>query len=106
MDWVFRRRQDKKNPTQGGAVVTLSDAPDDRGASWGKDGSIIAALNSTAGLSRIPSAGGSTQALTRPIDAGELTHRWPQILPGGAAVLFTANIIGTGAFDDATIDVL
>ena len=35
---------------------------------------------------------------------GEGTHRWPQILPGGKAVLFTANT--TTAFDAANIEVM
>jgi serine/threonine-protein kinase len=35
---------------------------------------------------------------------GEVTHRWPQILPGGKAVLFTAS--ATNAFDGANIDVM
>ena len=35
----------------------------------------------------------------------EVTHRWPQILPGGKAVLFTANTNGT-EFDAANIEVM
>jgi hypothetical protein len=36
---------------------------------------------------RAPAAGGTPQAITKPTDKGEATHRWPQILPGGQAVL-------------------
>jgi WD40-like Beta Propeller Repeat len=36
---------------------------------------------------------------------GEATHRWPQILPGGKAVLFTAHSTTTG-FDGANIEVM
>ena len=36
---------------------------------------------------------------------GEGTHRWPQILPGGKAVLFTASTASTG-FDAANIEVM
>jgi hypothetical protein len=40
------------------------------------------------------------------LNSGELTHRWPQVLPGSQAVLFTsATEIGTG-YDDASIDVI
>jgi Tol biopolymer transport system component len=71
-----------------------------RGGSWGEDGNIIAALSSTSGLSRIPSAGGPPTPVTD-LQNGEMTQRWPQILPGGKAVLFTANT--NGAFNiDAT----
>jgi serine/threonine-protein kinase len=36
---------------------------------------------------------------------GEITHRWPQILPGGKAVLFTASPTNA-AFDGANIEVM
>ena len=36
---------------------------------------------------------------------GEATHRWPQILPGGKAVLFTASA-NVAAFDGANIEVM
>ena len=37
---------------------------------------------------------------------GEVTHRWPQILPGGKAVLFTSHTSSMGGFDEATIQVM
>ena len=45
--WVgfFADGKLKKISVQGGAPVTLCDAPSDFGASWGEDGTIIAALN-------------------------------------------------------------
>jgi Tol biopolymer transport system component len=97
----------KKVSVQGGAVITLCDAPDGRGAAWGLDGAIIATLNPGvgAGLSRIPDSGGTPQVLSRPAQ-GETTHRWPQILPGGRAVLFTGNRIVGNKFDEANIEVL
>jgi WD40-like Beta Propeller Repeat len=47
-------------------------------------------LRAITGLERISAAGGAGETLTKP-DAGkdERTHRWPQILPGEKAVLFT-----------------
>jgi serine/threonine-protein kinase len=105
-DWIgfFADGKLKKIAVEGGAVVTLCDAPLGRGASWGDDGNIIAALNSTAVLSRIPSAGGTPAPVTK-LNAGERTHRWPQVLPGSQAVLFTASG-STGSYDDANIDVV
>ena len=42
------------------------------------------------GLFRVSAAGGTPEVLTRPDDAqGEADHLWPEILPGGGAVLFT-----------------
>ena len=57
---------------------------------------------SSAGLFRIPDAGGTPQPLTT-IGKGEV-HRWPQIISGTAAVLFTASTSVTAA-EDANIDV-
>ena len=108
--WIgfFADGKMKKVFVQGGAVVTLSDAQGNgRGASWGEDGSIIVTLDSNvrAGLSRVSSEGGTPQMLTRPDERGEVTHRWPQILPGGQAVLFTGSKIA-GTYENAAIEVL
>ena len=82
----------KKVAITGGPAVTLGrpDGPT-RGASWGADGTIIfATTNATTGLQRIAAAGGEPTVLTRPNRAaGEADHVWPEILPGGQAVLFT-----------------
>jgi Tol biopolymer transport system component len=106
--WIgfFADQKMKKISVQGGTAVTLCDALSARGASWGKDGSIIVNPRTTSnGLSRVPAAGGTPQAITKPGDQGELTHRWPQILPGGQAVLFTGHTL-VAAFDNASIEVL
>ena len=82
----------KKIFVQGGAAVTLCDALDDRGGSWGDDGAIVFAKDSTSPLSKVSSAGGTPQVLTT-LDKqkGETTHRWPHVLPGSKAVLFTSS---------------
>jgi Tol biopolymer transport system component/predicted Ser/Thr protein kinase len=107
--WIgfFADRKMKKISVQGGGAVTLCDASDGNGASWGEDGSIIVTLTNGfgGGLFRVPEAGGTPQAITKPGDKGELTHRWPQILPGGQAVLFTGNTV-QGGHDDANIEIL
>jgi Tol biopolymer transport system component len=103
--WVafFSSGKLQKISVDGGSAITLCDTGTPVGGSWGEDGNIIAALNFTGGLSRIPSAGGPPTAVTD-LQNGEVTHRWPQILPGGKAVLFTAS--ATNAFDGANIDVM
>ena len=84
----------KKVSVQGGAAVTVSDAPDDRGGSWGADGTIVFAKDVASALSKVSSAGGRPEPLTT-LDkqAGEITQRWPQLLPGGKAVLFSSVTI-------------
>ncbi len=106
-EWIgfFASGKMKKISVQGGAAVTLCDAPNGRGASWGGDGSIIATLTAGGGLSRVPSSGGTPQTLTKPFEEGGAIHRWPQILPGGQAVLFTGDSVAVG-HDNASIEVL
>jgi len=102
--WVgfFADSKLKKISVQGGAPVTLCDAPFDYGASWGEDGTIVAALNRLSGLSRVPDAGGRPHPLTK-VGKGEVTHRWPQILPGGRAVLFTSAPTSVGT-ENSTVE--
>ena len=60
-----------------------------RGASWGDDGSIVFAKNVT-GLWRVSAEGGEPELLLSPeSDRGEYDYRFPDVLPGGEAVLFT-----------------
>ena len=106
-DWIgfFAEGKLKKIAVEGGAAVTLCDARLGFGASWGDDGNIIAALNNTGVLSRVPSGGGTPVPVTK-LDSGEVTHRWPQVLPGSQAVLFTSSATITVSYDDANIEVI
>jgi serine/threonine-protein kinase len=95
----------RKVSVEGGAEIVLCDAASSyTGADWGDDGNIIASLRVSGGLSRVSSTGGTPTPVTE-LQGEERTHRWPQILPGGKAVLFTAENSTVG-FDDAHIDVV
>ena len=101
----FADGQLKRVAISGGATVVLADAPTARGGAWSEDGTIFFTPNFLAGvgLSRVSSSGGATEILTMPDSAaGEVTHRWPQALPGGKAVLFTAHR-KIGGYDDASV---
>jgi serine/threonine-protein kinase len=105
--WVgfFANGQLKKVLAQGGsAPVTLCSAPRPNGGTWLADGTIVASLNVTSGLSRIPGSGGTPEPLTR-TGPGDAVHQWPQILPGQQVVLFTSAPSFTG-FEYARIDAL
>ncbi|MBK7925915.1 MAG: PD40 domain-containing protein [Bryobacterales bacterium] len=106
-DWIgfFAEGKLKKIAVEGGAVVTLCDAPLDTGGSWGDDGNIIAALDWRTVLSRIPAAGGTPVPVTK-LAAGEETHRWPQVLPGSQMVLFTASAVSRSGYDNANIELI
>jgi serine/threonine-protein kinase len=89
--------------TGGASAVTLCDAPDDRGGSWLDARTILLAAQSRAGLSRVSVDGGALEvATTLDPAASEITHRWPQALPGGRAVLYTAHS-RVGDFEGASI---
>ena len=66
-----------------------------RGATWAPDDTVtFATSNPTNGLQRVSSAGGEPTVLTRPDRArGEGDHMWPEMMPGGRAVLFTITAL-------------
>jgi eukaryotic-like serine/threonine-protein kinase len=105
--WVgfFADGKLKKVSLSGGVVMTLCSAPENRGASWGPDDTIIFAPSITLGLFRVSAAGGTPRPLTF-LDRkkGDLFHRWPEILPGNRAALFTISTGGSS--DKARIGVL
>jgi Tol biopolymer transport system component/predicted Ser/Thr protein kinase len=94
----------KKVPLMGGPPITLCDGAGPVGGTWGEDGSIIF-MGSSGGLTRVSASGGACENLTRADRQRREIHRWPQLLPGGQAVLFTIGIGGT-SFDGARIAVL
>jgi serine/threonine-protein kinase len=85
----------QKVSIRGGAPVPLAAEAAFDGGTWGKDGSIIAVLNITAPLMRIPDTGGVPEEVVRPDEAGAAGLVLPQYLPGGHAILFTA-VFNTG----------
>jgi Tol biopolymer transport system component len=103
--WIgfFADNKLKKISTQGGAAVTLCDAPTARGGWWADDGTIVLAAGNRDPLVRVSESGGTPQPITKLDPARvEVTHRWPQVLPGSKAILFTAHTAGNG-FDDSHI---
>ena len=59
------------------------------GQSWTPDGDALI-FGSDSGLLQVSAEGGNPRTLTR-VGEGEITHSWPQILPGGKAVLFSVG---------------
>ena len=76
----------------GGPAVTIADVGSPlRGASWGRDDGIVFATATSKGLLRVPSVGGEPEVLTTvDPEQGETDHWWPEVLPNGRGVLFTA----------------
>ena len=85
----------KKVSVTGGAAISLCDAPSGRGGTWTDDDTIIFAPETTGTLMRVSAAGG-TPAAFGTLGQGAVTQRWPQVLPGGRAVLYTEHSSPSG----------
>jgi eukaryotic-like serine/threonine-protein kinase len=96
--------QMKKVPLAGGPTVTIAKAGF-YGASWAPDDTIY--FDGESGLRKVPAAGGEPQIVTT-LDAkkDEIDQRFPEILPGGKALLLTLRNAEQPAFDEADIAAL
>jgi serine/threonine-protein kinase len=98
-----------KIPIGGGPPVQLAAVGlpgQHRGATWSRDGFIYFSPNVNVGLSKVSENGGPVTPVTE-IDSAhdERTHRWPQVLPDGRALIFTNDTFASTEFyDDARIE--
>ena len=92
--WVgfWSENRIRKVSTRGGTPIVLADSPDSpfRGGDWGDDAILFAPL-ALGPLSQVDIDGGEPREVTK-LDGTrrEYSHRWPQVLPGGRAWLYTA----------------
>ena len=94
----------RKVSLDGGAPVTIAEVGAIRGASWAADDTIIFSTGTDSGLLRVPASGGTPQPITQPdVAKGERSHRWPYVIPGRNAVVYTIAKSDILSFDDATI---
>ncbi|HEX5070280.1 MAG TPA: hypothetical protein VFV78_08685, partial [Vicinamibacterales bacterium] len=57
---------------------------------WGEDGYIYFPTTNVSPIFRVPAAGGEITAVTKlKPEQGEISHRWPQVIPGGKGLLFS-----------------
>jgi eukaryotic-like serine/threonine-protein kinase len=94
--WVgfLADRKLKKVPRGGGLPVSIADIADlgvasSATASWEAKDTIFFTPNVSSGIWRVPSGGGEPTAVTTLV-GNELVHYWPQLLPGGKTLLFSA----------------
>ena len=98
--WIafFANRKVKKVALAGGTPVPLTDVDDEaRGLGWESDAAILFNQGRVAGIWRVSATGGTTQAVTK-LRGGENTHRDPEGLPGGKAILY-GNNTGPGSME-------
>jgi serine/threonine-protein kinase len=103
--WIAYAKQGKlwKAPVDGGPAIDLA-AADWAGGNWGRNGRLVYTRVYNTGLWIVSETGGDARVLTTPDTAnGELGHWWPQILPDGDHVIFTAY---RTPLERATIEVL
>jgi hypothetical protein len=98
----------RKVALTGGPPLTLTrlGVRGGRGATWAPDDTIIFSTTAGSGLQRISAADGEPTSLTRPNrERGENDHWWPEMLPGGRALVFAIRV-QTGSTDAGNIAVL
>jgi serine/threonine-protein kinase len=105
--WIgfFAQGKLKKVPANGGVPVTICSASSTGSGAWAENNTIIFSPSVFAGLSQVSANGGEPKVLTKPDRAkNEYSHRYPQILPGGKSVLYTA--FGGYGWDESSVQVL
>jgi Tol biopolymer transport system component len=100
----FSDRKLRKIPAAGGTVVTLCDAEEGRGATWGPSGTIVFAGDAYGPLFRVAAAGGQPAPVTT-LEREGATHRLPHFLPGGKRLLYFVDQ-APGAGSDSGIHLL
>src|SRR5262249_15935763 len=90
----------RKTNVRTGSVQTIceciTNVPSPRGARWAVNDAIF--FSSPSGIMRVNAAGGQVEAVTRlDREKGEVSHRMPQVLPGGKVIIYT---VWTGPGDD------
>ena len=73
---------------QGGVPRIVSAAPDGRGGTWNRDGTIVFSPHRESGLMRVSDSGGATMPVTSVHRPDERGHVWPQFLPDGSHFIF------------------
>ena len=100
----FANNKLKRVSASGGTAIDLCDASLAVGAHWAADDTIYFAPDVRSGLRKVRAGGGRCEDLTRVDRSSELSHRWPQLLPGGRALLF--NAVTGGGWDNFSLKVL
>ena len=104
-EWIayYSSGKIKRVSIYGGASQEICKTMNIRGGFWAPDNNILfGMLNSP--IQKVPADGGEPYSVTK-LDAtkGEISHRFPQLLPGTRWVLFTVKHSNMTSFDEASL---
>jgi Tol biopolymer transport system component len=84
-------------------VQVVCSAPLAGSGFWGGDGTILFAAAQGGPVFSVPAAGGEPRAVTRlDAGAGEITHRWPSLLPDGHTLVY--EVVNKTAHSRVVVD--
>jgi len=89
-----------------GAPLAMGPVNDARGVAWLDDATLVYSPEAIGPLVMLSTGGGEPLPLTTlDLQNDERSHRWPEVLPGGKAVLFTVGLASSpDNYDASTID--
>jgi eukaryotic-like serine/threonine-protein kinase len=95
----------RKVDLTGGPATDIASFAASGGLTWADDENIYSTAGvASGGIWREPATGGAPVQITRVDSArGEIGHTWPQLLPGGRALLFTAMGPSGGSEDSRVV---
>jgi Tol biopolymer transport system component len=86
----FAGNQLKRLDIGAGLPRVLADVSPGRGGTWSPDGVVLFSQSNTSVLYRTTASGGEPVAATK-LGTGQVSHRFPQFLPGGRQFIFYAD---------------
>ncbi|HKW15840.1 MAG TPA: protein kinase, partial [Candidatus Krumholzibacteria bacterium] len=96
----------KRVDASGGPVTSVCDAALGKGGTWADDGTIYFAPNYASGIFKVASSGGTATAVTvADSSRGEVSHRFPRMLPDQKHFLYLARAVSvrSGSTSDVGI---
>jgi serine/threonine-protein kinase len=101
----FTEHELKKVDLSGGSPTRLSQvSPVTRGGAWNEDDTIFFIDGFASGIKKVSAAGGEVKVVTAvDFERGEWSYRWPEVLPGGKAILYTLENAGAGEGDESHV---
>jgi serine/threonine-protein kinase len=91
--WIafFANRKVRKVALAGGTSLVLADFAEGLGLGWDSDDSVLFSPGRATGIWRVSAAGGAPPQRVTNLQPGENSHRDPEGLPGGQAILYSTN---------------